>query len=105
VTVTLRRALLAGFSLVLLESPYRVRRIPVVTLRPGKRADAVFAGSDVSGVGESSCTQYRHLRVTAPGGTRSVLLSAWLSYLDASMPSCAGISVTMVVPTSALYHG
>lgn len=85
--------------------PYRVRRVPVVVLRSGMRADAVFAGSDVPRVGESSCTAYRHLRVTAPGGSRSVLLSAWLRYLDAFMPSCAGISVTMIVPASALYRG
>ena len=85
--------------------PYRVRGIPVVVLRPGKRADAVFAGSDIPGPGASSCTPYRHFRVRAPGGSHSVLLSAWLRYLDAFMPSCAGISVTTVVPASALYRG
>jgi hypothetical protein len=86
--------------------PYRTRGVPVVTLRPGKRADAVFAGSDVNGPGTTSCPPpYRHLRVTPPRGSRRVVVSAWLRTLDAFMPSCAGIDVTMVVPASALYRG
>jgi hypothetical protein len=53
--------------------------IPVVTLRHGEHADAVFTGSDVAGPGTTTCPpSYRHLRVTPPGSSRSVLLSAWL---------------------------
>jgi hypothetical protein len=86
--------------------PYRVRDVPAVTVRPGKRADAVFAGSDVYGPGTTLCPPpYRKLLVTAPRGSRHVVVSAWLRTLGAFMPSCAGIEVTMVVPPSALYRG
>jgi hypothetical protein len=80
--------------------------IPVVALRHGEQADAVFTGSDVAGPGTTTCPpSYRHLRVTPPGSSRSVLLSAWLPYLDAYLPACGPIEVSMVVPASALYHG
>jgi hypothetical protein len=86
--------------------PYRTHGVPLIILRPGERADAVFAGSDAPGPGETSCPPpYRHFRMALPASSRSVLLSAWLPALDAFMPSCAGITVTMVVPSSALYHG
>jgi hypothetical protein len=84
----------------------RMKGVPVVILRRGERADAVFAGSDNSGPGETRCPpSYRRLRVSPPGGSRSVLLSAWLPGLAAYMPSCAGIQVTMVVPSAVLYRG
>jgi hypothetical protein len=80
-----------------------LRGIPVVTLRPGEEAEAVFAGGDNPGPGKRSCPlPYRYLRVRPPRGSGSVLLSAWLPYLDADLPSCTPISVTMVVPAAAL---
>ena len=80
-----------------------LRGVPVVILRPGATADAVFAGSDIPGPGQARCPHpYRRLRVTPPGSARSVTISAWLPGLDAYLPSCARIAVTMVVPASAL---
>lgn len=80
-----------------------IRGVPVVTLRPGETADAVLAGSDLPGPGQARCPHpYRRLRVTPPGSARSVTLSAWLPGLDAYLPSCARIAVTMVVPASAV---
>jgi Protein of unknown function (DUF4232) len=80
----------------------RLRGVPVVRLRPGATAKAAFAGSD-TGPGRTRCpSPYRRLRVTPPGSSRSVVLSAWLPALDAYLPSCSRIEVTMVVPASAL---
>lgn len=79
--------------------------VPAVTLGPGQRGDAVVAGSDIP-LGETSCpSPYRQLRVTPPRGDRSVLVSSWLPSLDAYLPACSQIVVTMVVPASALYRG
>jgi Protein of unknown function (DUF4232) len=88
--------------------PYQMfSHIPVVTLRGGERADAVFVGSGIA-PGPGPCPPprpYRYLRVTPPGGTESVRLSAWLPGLDAYLPACAGIRVSFVVPASDLYRG
>jgi Protein of unknown function (DUF4232) len=79
--------------------PYRVRGVPVVVLRPGRRADAVYAGSDIPGDGRASCPPaYRRLRVTPPRSSRATLVAA-------RQPSCSGVIVTMVVRPSTLYHG
>ncbi len=85
--------------------PY-VAGVPVVRLRHGEVAEAVFAGGDNPGPGETRCpSPYRHLRVTPPGNSHGVLVSAWLPYLDAYLPACTRISVTMVVPASDLHNG
>jgi len=83
----------------------KIRGVPVVTLRRGETAAIAFAGSDISGPGQTTCPPpYRRLRVTPPGSSRSVVLSAWLPSLDAYMPSCSRIKVTMVVRAAALLH-
>jgi hypothetical protein len=80
--------------------------MPAVLLRHGERADAVFTAGDNPGPGKTICPpSYRHLRVTPPGSTTSVQLSAWLPYLDAYLPACTDIEVSMVVPASDLYRG
>jgi hypothetical protein len=77
--------------------------VPVVTLRPGKAAGVAFAASDISGPGQTRCPPpYRHLRVTPPGNTRPVMLSAWLHALNAYLPACSRVTVTMVVRASDL---
>jgi hypothetical protein len=79
--------------------PYRVRDVPVVVLRPGRRADAVYAGSDIPGDGRTSCPPpYLRLRVTPPRSSGATLIAA-------RQPSCSGVIVTMVVRPSALYRG
>jgi hypothetical protein len=85
--------------------PY-IAGIPVVALRPGKMAEVAFAAGDNPGPGKTTCPPpYRHLRITPPGNSHSALLSAWLPYLDAYLPACTGITVTMVVPASDLQGG
>ena len=80
--------------------------VPVVKLRHGERAEAVFAGSDIPGPGQTSCPPpFRRLRVTLPGSSQSVPLSAWLPNLDAYLPSCSRIVVTMMVPAAELRGG
>jgi hypothetical protein len=86
--------------------PYNVPRVPVVKLDPGHRADAVFIVATGPENGKSTCgPAFRHIRVTAPGAKSGVVLSGWLPYLDAYLPSCTAISLSEVVPMSALYHG
>jgi len=83
-----------------------IKGLPVVRLRHGERADAVFTGGDNPGPNETTCPPaYRYLRVTSPGSSRSVLLSAWLSSYGHYLPACTRIEVSMVVPASDLYHG
>jgi hypothetical protein len=83
-----------------------IKGFPVITIRRGQRADAVFTGTDIAGPGKTTCGRpYRYLRVTPPGNSHSVLVSAWLPALDAYLPRCGRIDVSMVVRASALYHG
>jgi hypothetical protein len=83
-----------------------VKGIPVVTLQHGQRADIVFTGGDNPGPGKTTCAPgYRYLRVTPPGNSHAVLLSAWLPWLNAYLPNCGRIEVSMVVAASSLYHG
>jgi hypothetical protein len=83
-----------------------IKGLPVVTLRHGERADAVFTGADDRYLGGRRCPSlYRHLRVTPPGNSHSVVLSAWNHDLNAYLPACTRIEVSMVVPRSALPHG
>jgi hypothetical protein len=81
--------------------------LPVVILRHGERADAVFGGTDNFDLrGTGRCPSfYRHLRVTPQGNSRSVRLSAWLPWLGGYLPGCWPISVSMVVARSEIYHG
>ena len=83
-----------------------VRGVPVVTLRPGERAEAVFTGSDVNPRSATTlCPSFRSFGVGLPGQMASVRLSAWITGLAAYMPNCSGVWVSMVVPARALFHG
>jgi hypothetical protein len=83
-----------------------VRGVPVVTLRHGERAEAVFTGSDINTRSVTQpCGSYRFFRVGLHGARGTVRLSAWITGLAAYMPDCAGIWVSMIVPARALYHG
>jgi hypothetical protein len=75
---------------------------PVVTVLPGARAEAVFAGSDIPATGSTCPPSYQRLRVKPPGGTHTTVIPAWLPDLDAYLPACSMIRVSPVVPTSAL---
>jgi hypothetical protein len=83
-----------------------IKGVPVVTLGYGRRADAVFTVGDRPGPGRATCPPpYRRLRVTPPGNSRSVLLSAWLSGYGHFLPACSAIEISFVVAASDLYHG
>ena len=74
--------------------------VRTITMAPGDAAFAAFAGSDTPGASGTCPPSYRSLRVTPPGNTESVSLSAWIAYYNHDLPACAGIDVTMVVPAS-----
>jgi hypothetical protein len=76
---------------------------PIVKLAPWKRADVAFRGADG---GATRCPpSYRWLRVTPPGSTKSVRLSAWVPYLGAYLPQCSTVWVSPVVPPAYLQKG
>ncbi len=81
--------------------------VPVVKLSPGKRADAAFSAADNPGPGETTCPpNYRWLRVTPPGNTKSVILSAWVRYLGGYLPACrGGVGLSPALPKSDLMGG
>jgi hypothetical protein len=73
--------------------------IPTVRLDPGAAALAAVSGGDNPGTATSTCPpSYRTLRVTPPGSTEFVSLSAWIPYADAYLAACSGIEVSMLVP-------
>jgi Domain of unknown function (DUF4232) len=74
-----------------------------VTLDPGGLAEAVFTASENAGpCASGSLPTYRTLLVAPPGDVRSVTISAWLGAVDTYLPACGGLSVSPVVPSSAL---
>lgn len=75
--------------------------VPTVTLAPGDAALAAFAGGDNPVGSAAACPpSYLTLRVTPPGTSTAVSLSAWNYWLGADLPACVGIEVTMVVAAS-----
>lgn len=75
--------------------------IPTVSLKPGQSVEATVAGNANPPGNATSCPPpYRTLRITPPGSSQTVTVSAWLSYADAYFPSCASLEVTMVAPTA-----
>jgi hypothetical protein len=80
--------------------PYGIHGVPIVTVPVGGQADAVFAGGD--GAATACPPPFRYIRVGAPKAKVTVVLSGWLPYLDAYLPSCTRTSVSPVVQPSAL---
>ena len=72
--------------------------VPVVTIKPGALAVAVFTVADG---GPPYCPPpYRLLRVTPPGN-RPVVISAWLHpYVRGYLPACTRIFISALVPAS-----
>jgi hypothetical protein len=82
-----------------------VHSVPVITLRPRTLAEAVFTGSDGPGPSGRRCpAPYRLLRVTPPGNSQAVTISAWIPYYHHYMPACTGLWVSEVVPSSDLWQ-
>ena len=68
-----------------------------VTLPAGATAAVAFI------VGANNCSDtYQTLRVTPPGDTQSVEISAWLPQVNTYLPACAPISVSPLVMASQL---
>jgi len=83
-----------------------VRNVPVVRLRSGQRAEAVFTGSDVNARSATRmCPSFRFFKIGLPGRDATVRVSAWITGLAAYMPNCAGIRLSMIVPARVLYRG
>ena len=82
----------------------------MVTLPPGGSAYAVVAADDHP-TGNASCpAPYVRLRVSAPGTSGSVMVSAWLPGAGSYLPSCPSITgsptgeVSAITPLSSLPH-
>jgi Protein of unknown function (DUF4232) len=83
-----------------------LRTAPLVTLRHGATAEAVFTGGDNPGPGQTTCPpSYRLLRVIPPGSSQPVTLPAWIGYYNHDLPACTPIWVSEVVPYADLYQG
>jgi hypothetical protein len=85
--------------------------LPVVTLPPGGSAYAVVAAGDQPVGNAASCpAPYVRLRVSPPGSSGSVVVSAWLPGARSFLPSCASITgsptaeVSAITPLSSLPH-
>jgi hypothetical protein len=85
--------------------------LPVVTLPPGGSAYAVVAADDQPVGSAASCpAPYVRLRVSAPGTSGSVVVSAWLPGAGSYLPSCTSITgsptgeVSAITPLSSLPH-
>jgi hypothetical protein len=79
--------------------------VPTVILKPNHRADAIFEAADGSPSGTTCGPAYRTLRVTPPGNTKSVTISARIPYLGRFLPSCSQIRLSPVLASTAVYKG
>ena len=76
---------------------------PVVTLRPGDSAYAVVAADDHPAGGNTHCpAPYVGLRVSPPGDSGSVTISARLPGAGSYLPSCASADGSPTAGTSAM---
>ena len=85
--------------------------LPAVTLAPGGSAYAVVAAADQpSGTAAACPAPYVRLRVSPPGASAGVVVSAWLPGARSYLPSCAAVNgsptgeVSAITPLSALPH-
>jgi hypothetical protein len=85
-------------------------QLPVVKLQPGESAYAVVAADDQP-TGNGNCpAPYVHLRVTPPGSSADVVVTAWLPGARTYLPACTSISgtptaeISAITPLSSLPH-
>jgi hypothetical protein len=85
--------------------------LPVVKLKPGESAYAVVAASDHPAGSAGNCpAPYVRLRVSPPGSSGSVAVSAWLPGAGSYLPSCPSIDgsptgeVSAITSLSSLPH-
>jgi hypothetical protein len=76
---------------------------PVVTLQPGNSAYAIVAADDKPAGGSSSCpAPYVRLRVSPPGDSGNVTISAWLPGAVSYLPTCASADGSPTAGTSTI---
>jgi hypothetical protein len=76
---------------------------PVVTLQPGDSAYAVVAADDHPTGGNTHCpAPYVHLRVSPPGDSGNVTISARLPGAGSYLPSCTSADGSPTAGTSAI---
>ena len=76
---------------------------PVVTLKPGDSAYAIVAADDKPAGSSTRCpASYTRLRVSPPGDSGSVTISAWLPGAGSYLPSCASANGSPTAGTSTI---
>ena len=76
---------------------------PVVTLQPGDSAYAVVAADDKPAGNSTRCpAPYARLRVSPPGDSGNVTISAWLPGAGSFLPSCGSANGSPTAGTSTI---
>ncbi|MGO8888595.1 MAG: DUF4232 domain-containing protein [Streptosporangiaceae bacterium] len=76
---------------------------PVITLRPGDSAYAVVAADDNAAGGSTHCpAPYVRLRVSPPGDSENVTISAWLPGAVSYLPACTSADGSPTAGTSTI---
>ena len=76
---------------------------PVVALQPGDSAYAIVAADDKPAGNSNRCpTPYARLRVSPPGDSGNVTISAWLPGAGSYLPSCASANGSPTAGTSTI---
>jgi hypothetical protein len=76
---------------------------PTVTLKPGDAAYAIIAADDKPAGNSTSCpAPYTSLRVSPPGGSDSVTISARLPGANSYLPACAAADGSPTAGTSTV---
>ena len=76
---------------------------PVVALQPGDSAYAIVAADDKPAGSSNRCpTPYARLRVSPPGDSGNVTISAWLPGAGSYLPSCASANGSPTAGTSTI---
>jgi hypothetical protein len=76
---------------------------PVVTLQPGDSAYAIVAAADKPAGGNARCpAPYARLRVSPPGDSGHVTISAWLPGAVSYLPSCTSANGSPTAGTSTI---
>jgi hypothetical protein len=76
---------------------------PVITLQPGDSAYAIVAADDHPAGGSTRCpAPYVRLRVSPPGDSGNVTISAWLPGARSYLPSCTSANGSPTAGTSTI---
>jgi hypothetical protein len=85
-------------------------QLPTLKLEPGDSAYAVVAADDQP-AGNGSCpAPFMHLRITPPGSSASVVVTAYLPGARTYLPACTTVSgapsaeISAITPLSSLAH-